>query len=191
MICENCWKIHNGSYGSGRFCDQKCARAFSTKNKRKEINQKVSNTIKNNHKGKTKLDLKIKKKQDLINDLLNNGYTYIKYSEIDFGSNYLINKNGIIYSLYTMKELKHSAYNGDGNWYRRIILKDINKHKHLLYLHRILAETFIPNPNNYPCINHKDENKTNNCVDNLEWCTIQYNNTYNNIHKRRKRHIPV
>ena len=90
-----------------------------------------------------------------------------------------------------MKELKHSAYNGDGNGYRRIILKDINKHKHLLYLHRILAETFIPNPNNYPCINHKDENKTNNCVDNLELCTIQYNNTYNNIHKRRKRHIPV
>ena len=46
MICENCNQEHDGSYGSGRFCCQKCARAFSTKNKRKEINQKVSNTFK-------------------------------------------------------------------------------------------------------------------------------------------------
>ena len=159
------------------------------KKNRKEINQKVSNTIKNNYKGKTKKDISIKKRQDQINDLLNNGYTYIKYSNIDFGTNYLINKNGIIYSLFTMKELSHSAYKDNG--YRRVVLKDINKNKHLLYLHRILAETFIPNPNNYPCINHKDENKNNNCVDNLEWCTVQYNNTYNDIHKRRKRHIPV
>lgn len=37
---------------------------------------------------------------------------------------------------------------------------------------------FLPNPDNLPCINHKDENKSNNQVDNLEWCTIQYNNTY-------------
>ena len=42
MICENCKKEHDGSYGSGRFCSSKCARAFSTKIKRKEINEKVS-----------------------------------------------------------------------------------------------------------------------------------------------------
>jgi len=45
-------------------------------------------------------------------------------------------------------------------------------------VHRYIAKTFIPNPNNYPIINHKDENKTNNCVDNLEWCTYEYNNNY-------------
>lgn len=45
MICENCKKLHNGEYGSGRFCSQKCARSFSTRKKRKEINQKVSKTL--------------------------------------------------------------------------------------------------------------------------------------------------
>ena len=42
MVCENCGSEHNGSYGSGRFCCEKCARGFSTKEKREEINEKVS-----------------------------------------------------------------------------------------------------------------------------------------------------
>lgn len=41
--------------------------------------------------------------------------------------------------------------------------------------HRIIAEAFIPNPNNYPCINHIDGNKQNNNLNNLEWCTHQHN----------------
>lgn len=45
-------------------------------------------------------------------------------------------------------------------------------------VHRLVAETFIPNPDNLPEINHKDENKENNCVDNLEWCTRKYNMNY-------------
>lgn len=45
-------------------------------------------------------------------------------------------------------------------------------------LHRVIANLFIPNPNNYPCINHKNENKLDNRVDNLEWCTYSYNSTY-------------
>lgn len=45
MICENCGIEHTGEYGSGRFCSSKCARGFSTKSKRQEINQKVSQTL--------------------------------------------------------------------------------------------------------------------------------------------------
>lgn len=43
-------------------------------------------------------------------------------------------------------------------------------------VHRLIALTYIPNANNLPSINHKDENKLNNHIDNLEWCTIKYNN---------------
>ena len=45
-------------------------------------------------------------------------------------------------------------------------------------VHRLVAQTFIPNPNNLPFVNHKDECKTNNIVDNLEWCTNEYNMNY-------------
>lgn len=45
-------------------------------------------------------------------------------------------------------------------------------------LHRLIAITFIPNPHNYPEVNHRDENKQNNRVDNLEWCTTSYNHEY-------------
>lgn len=51
-------------------------------------------------------------------------------------------------------------------------------------LHRLVAMVFIPNPDNLPQINHKDENKLNNCVDNLEWCTALYNSNYGTHNKK-------
>lgn len=44
--------------------------------------------------------------------------------------------------------------------------------------HRIIAQVFIPNPNNLPQVNHIDGNKLNNCIDNLEWCTNEYNHKH-------------
>jgi predicted transcriptional regulator len=51
-----------------------------------------------------------------------------------------------------------------------------DRHKYLV--HRLVAKAFIENPDNFKAVNHKDENPQNNKVDNLEWCTISYNNAY-------------
>ena len=56
-----------------------------------------------------------------------------------------------------------------------------------LRVHRLVAESFLPNPNNFPCVNHKDENKLNNNVNNLEWCTYKYNVNYGTSLKRRSK----
>lgn len=52
-------------------------------------------------------------------------------------------------------------------------------------LHRLVAEAFIPNPSNLPQVNHLDEDKSNNCVDNLEWCSARYNMNYGTAKMRK------
>ena len=60
--------------------------------------------------------------------------------------------------------------------------------KKRFYVHRLVALAFIPNPQCLPIINHKDEDKTNNYVENLEWCTASYNRTYGNaVEKQAKK----
>lgn len=65
------------------------------------------------------------------------------------------------------------------NGYLKVTLSKNGK-TNQLQIHRLVAEAFIPNVNNYPVVNHKDENKLNNCINNLEWCTYKHNNNYGN-----------
>ena len=69
------------------------------------------------------------------------------------------------------------ALTKDGKGYSRVLVSKNGKHKNLR-VHRLVAQAFIPNPHNLSQVNHKDEDKTNNCVDNLEWCNCQYNVDY-------------
>lgn len=96
---------------------------------------------------------------------------------------YEVSSHGRIRNKITNDILKPSK-SGD---YRHIKLKyGINKD---VLIHRIVAEAFIPNPFNFRCVNHIDENKENNCADNLEWCTYQYNCTYGNGALKRNSRI--
>lgn len=65
----------------------------------------------------------------------------------------------------------------------KLIKDGIKKH---FYIHRLVAEHFIPNPNNLPQVNHKDKNPSNNDVNNLEWCDNSYNVLYSNIPEKLK-----
>lgn len=62
--------------------------------------------------------------------------------------------------------------------YKRVCLFNKDGKRKRMRVHRIVAKAFVPNPNNYSIINHKDENKENNRADNLEWCTQKYNINY-------------
>ena len=71
----------------------------------------------------------------------------------------------------------------DGKGYEMVALYKEGKARNTK-VHRLVAQAFIPNPNNYPQVNHKDEDKTNNNVDNLEWCTNEYNHNYGTRNER-------
>lgn len=74
-----------------------------------------------------------------------------------------------------------------GNYTQVMVTLLKNHEYHRLIVARLVAKTFIPNPNNYPQVNHIDENSTNNCINNLEWCTCQYNITYGTYLERRSK----
>lgn len=85
------------------------------------------------------------------------------------------------YPCYRKQRIKSQSLHS--GYYSTNIIKDGKER--LYQVHRLVAETFIPNPNNLPCVNHKDEDKTNNHVENLEWCTYQYNLRYGEQYRVR------
>jgi hypothetical protein len=110
---------------------------------------------------------------------------------------YYTDKNGKQYARVRkgtiLKPAPMTKKNGKG--YMGVTLYKNGKHP-TVTVHRLVAQHFIPNPDNLPQINHKDENPLNNHVDNLEWCTCSYNINYGTANLRRantlsKRGVPV
>lgn len=106
------------------------------------------------------------------------------YKQLENFSNYLIYPNGQIKNIKRNKSLTCSLH--CSGYYIVKLVNDLGERK-TFKLHRLLAILFIPNPDNLPCVNHKDENKLNNSLDNLEWCDTTYNNTYGTRIERAKR----
>lgn len=77
-----------------------------------------------------------------------------------------------------------SMFKGTGGY--TIVSLCINGKNKSFSVHRLVAEAFIPNPHDYPQVNHKDENKNNNDMNNLEWCTAKYNSNYGTHNQRLK-----
>lgn len=79
------------------------------------------------------------------------------------------------------KILKPVVRKNSGYGYVTIFKNGVSKP---IAIHRLVAMAFIPNPYNYKVVNHKDEIKSNNCADNLEWCTSHYNFNYGTCRER-------
>lgn len=83
------------------------------------------------------------------------------------------------------ERLLSCSKNGEGYPHVRLTK---NGEEKFFNVHKLVAEAFLDNPDNLPCINHKDENPSNNHVENLEYCTHQYNLTYGTVlHRRSKK----
>lgn len=103
--------------------------------------------------------------------------TFVK---IEGFNNYEVSNLGKIRNIKSGRTLKPYL---DNNGYLRLCLCEKNKKK-FLSLHRIIATAFIDNPEGKPCVNHIDENKLNNDLSNLEWCTVRENNVHGTKIKR-------
>lgn len=101
---------------------------------------------------------------------------------------YQVNKKGDIRSCHNGKwHILSAGISKRG--YRHFLFHKDGKRKNVRGC-RLVAEAFIPNPDNLPFVNHKDENPANDCVENLEWCTCEYNNNYGTLPERRSKFNP-
>lgn len=97
---------------------------------------------------------------------------------------YEVSTDGQIRNVKTGRVLKPYLSSSIG-YYKVKLMGGKNKKGDQMYVHRLVAEAFIQNPENYQCVNHKDQDRTNNCAENLQWCSHQYNSTYKDAQQKR------
>lgn len=127
----------------------------------------------------------------LLDDLSNE-----EWKDIDgYEEKYQISNYGRVKTLYDIKWNKKiykekilSAKTTGKYLHVSLSKKSIKKN---FLIHRLVASAFLLNPCNYSIVNHKDENKKNNYVDNLEWCTYTYNNNYGKRNKKAKEKLSI
>lgn len=111
---------------------------------------------------------------------LNNQYQISNLGRVRGKDRKIKYKNGkIIY-----KKSKILSPHNDKDGYKIINIQ--NKH---FRIHRLVAQYFLYNKENFPIVNHKDKNVANNKADNLEWCTYSYNNTYDGAKDKQKKKV--
>lgn len=108
-----------------------------------------------------------------------------RWKRIEGYDGYLISDKGNVFSEKTMKYLKVRIHQ---KGYKVVTLMKDGKAIPVT-VHRLMALAFIDNPMDYPVINHKDEDKSNCDINNLEWCTQQYNTTYGSMQFAHKKPV--
>ena len=99
----------------------------------------------------------------------------MNFRKIEFANSYGINEEAQIFSSLSGKILTN-ILDTSGYYRVKLVCNDGISRKFLV--HRLLAQVFIPNPENKPCVNHIDGDKTNNSLSNLEWVTVLENNLH-------------
>lgn len=103
-----------------------------------------------------------------------------------FEDRYAITEDGEVWSYLLGKFLKPSRDTNRGKRAYLLVVLYKNKKANSKRIHRLIAQAYIPNPLNFPCINHKNGIKTDNRIENLEWCTYSENNIHALRHGLRK-----
>ena len=117
----------------------------------------------------------------------------LKYHILEINPKYIISNKGFVISL--VREFHLLNIRRDKHGYTHYYIRDLSTGIRKDFKgHRLVAEYFIDNPNNYPIINHIDGDKANNHIENLEWCTYSQNNIHaykNGLSKAKKRQCTI
>lgn len=110
----------------------------------------------------------------------------MQWKTIENYPRYQVSDTGKVRNRDTGKILKPTIHHARNRFGYALVYIYSNKKRKCFSIHRLVASAFIPNPNNYPEVNHKDENSLNNNVTNLEWCSREYNMNYGTLKERQR-----